>query len=59
VAPDHGVPHFYYLLISGASMFAMGPECVLLSGQDPQTDEMIDAHADALAHLLIKETPDQ
>jgi len=58
VAPDVGMPHFYYLLISGASIFAMGPECALLSGENPQTDSMIDAHADALAHLLIKDPKD-
>ena len=57
VAPDVGMPHFYYLLISGAAMFAMAPECERLSGQNPQTNEMIDAHADALANLLIKEAP--
>lgn len=58
VAPGIEMPHFYYLLISGASMFAMAPECALLSGQDPHSDEMIDAHADALANLLIKEPND-
>ncbi len=55
VSPGIDTPHFYYLLISGAAIFAMGPECELLSGQDPQTDAMIDAHADALANLLIKD----
>jgi len=47
--------HFYYVLISGAVIFAMGPECELLSGKDPQTDTMIDAHANAIANLLIRE----
>ena len=55
VSPGIDTVHFYYLLISGAVIFAMGPECELLSGTDPQTETMIDAHADALANLLIKE----
>jgi AcrR family transcriptional regulator len=55
VSPGIDTPHFYYLLISGAAIFAMAPECVLLSGKDPQTEAMIDAHADALANLLIKD----
>ena len=55
VSPGIGTTHFYYLLISGAAIFAMAPECALLSGKDPQTQAMIDAHADALANLLIKD----
>ena len=55
VSPGIDTTHFYYLLISGAAIFAMAPECILLSGKDPQTEAMIDAHADALANLLIKD----
>jgi AcrR family transcriptional regulator len=55
VSPGIDTPHFYYLLISGAVIFAMAPECMLLSGKDPQTEAMIDAHADALANLLIRD----
>ena len=46
---------FYYALVSGAAIFAMAPECRRLSGQDPFSEEMIDAQANAIAGLLIRE----
>lgn len=43
---------FYYILVSSASIFSMAPECLLLSGEDPHSDTMVDAQADAIATLL-------
>jgi hypothetical protein len=34
-------------------MFVLGPECRRLSGLDPTSDEVIDAHADAVCLLLF------
>jgi hypothetical protein len=34
-------------------MFVLGPECRRLSDLDPGSDEVIDAHADAVCMLLF------
>ena len=39
----------------GPTMFVLGPECQRLSGLDPDSDEVIDAHADAVCMLLFGE----
>ncbi|MEM7271980.1 MAG: TetR family transcriptional regulator [Actinomycetota bacterium] len=52
IVPDLSVVQFYYLLVSSASIFAMAPECRLLTGTDPITPTMIDAQANAIATLL-------
>lgn len=47
-------PHLYYILTgAGPTMFVLGPECRRLSGLDPTSDEVIDAHADAVCLLLF------
>jgi AcrR family transcriptional regulator len=47
-------PHLYYILTgAGPTMFVLGPECQRLSGLDPRSDEVIDAHADAVCMLLF------
>lgn len=54
--PPVAAPHLYYLLTgAGPTMFVLGPECRRLSGLDPQSDEVIDAHADAVCMLLFGE----
>ena len=60
VLADHGaVPaippaHLYYILTgAGPTMFVLGPECRRLSGLDPTSDEVIEAHADAVCLLLF------
>ncbi len=50
--PAISVMQFYYVLVGGACIFAMAPECRLLSGDDPFTEEAIDAQANAIATLL-------
>ncbi|MFN3219232.1 MAG: TetR/AcrR family transcriptional regulator [Acidimicrobiales bacterium] len=44
---------FYYLLVSSASIFAMAPECRLLSGTDPTGPGMVDAHVELIVSLLM------
>ena len=54
--PPVPAPHLYYLLTgAGPTMFVLAPECRRLSGIDPQSDEAIDAHADAVCMLLFGE----
>jgi TetR/AcrR family transcriptional regulator len=46
--------HLYYLLTgAGPTMFVLGPECRRLSGLDPTSDAVIEAHADAVCLLLF------
>ena len=63
LARDGAVPpiapaHLYYLLIgAGPTMFVLGPECRRLSGLDPTSEAVIDAHADAVCLLLFGQGP--
>jgi AcrR family transcriptional regulator len=53
-APAMDALHFYYILTGGAALiFAMAPEAQRLSGLDPASDDVVNAHADALAQLLF------
>ncbi len=46
--------HLYYILTgAGPTMFVLGPECRRLSGLDPTSDDVIQAHADAVCALLF------
>ena len=45
---------FYYLLVGSTAIFSMAPECRLLSGEDFHGDDMVDAHANAVAALLTQ-----
>jgi AcrR family transcriptional regulator len=54
--PPIPAPHLYYILTgAGPTMFVLGPECERLSGLDPQSDAVIEAHADAVCLLLFGE----
>jgi len=59
LARDGAVPpvapsHLYYILTgAGPTMFVLAPECRRLSGLDPESSEVIDAHADAVCLLLF------
>lgn len=63
LARDGAVPpiapaHLYYILTgAGPTMFVLGPECRRLSGLDPSSDAVIDAHADAVCLLLFGADP--
>ena len=57
--PPIAPPHLYYILTgAGPSMFVLGPECRRLSGLDPASDEVVEAHADAVCRLLFGEPVD-
>jgi AcrR family transcriptional regulator len=46
--------HLYYILTgAGPTMFVLGPECRRLTGLEPTSDEVIEAHADAVCTLLF------
>jgi TetR/AcrR family transcriptional regulator len=53
VTPKISTESFYYLLVGSAAMFSMAPECILLTGNDPNKKTMIDAHANAITNMLI------
>jgi hypothetical protein len=57
--PDIPAAHLYYILTgAGPAMFVLGPECRRLSGLDPTSDVVIEAHADAVCRLLFGEPLD-
>jgi TetR/AcrR family transcriptional regulator len=52
--PPIPAPHLYYILTgAGPTMFVLGPECRRLTGLDPTSDDVIEAHADAVCRLLF------
>jgi AcrR family transcriptional regulator len=52
--PDIPVAHLYYILTGAApTMFVLAPECQRLTSLDPSTEDVIDAHADAVCRLLF------
>jgi AcrR family transcriptional regulator len=52
--PAIAPPHLYYILTgAGPTMFVLGPECRRLTGLDPSSDDVIEAHADAIITLLF------
>jgi AcrR family transcriptional regulator len=54
LAPAIPAPHIYYILTgAGPTMFVLAPECRRLSGTDPMSPEVIDAHADAVIALVF------
>jgi len=47
-------PHLYYILTgAGPTMFVLGPQCERLTGLDPSSDAVIEAHVDAVCTLLF------
>jgi AcrR family transcriptional regulator len=52
--PNIPAVHLYYILTgAGPTMFVLAPECRRLSSLDPSDDAVIEAHADAVCHLLF------
>jgi hypothetical protein len=53
--PAHIDPlHFHYILIGAIGLiFHQAEECRRLTGVDPCDDAVVDAHAQAVAHLLL------
>jgi AcrR family transcriptional regulator len=53
-APAIPAAHLYYILTgAGPTMFVLAPECQRLTGVDPQSPDVIEAHADAVISLLF------
>jgi TetR/AcrR family transcriptional regulator len=51
---DVPATHLYYILTgAGPTMFVLGPEARRLTGLDPTSDAVIEAHADAVCRLLF------
>jgi len=54
VADDSLLPHVFYVMAgAGSTIFAVAPECRRLTGLDPETPEVVEAHAELLARLLV------
>lgn len=54
LVPSIPSAHLYYILTgAGPTMFVLGPECRRLTGLDPDADEVVQAHADAVCTLLF------
>lgn len=52
--PDIDPAHLYYILTgAGPTMFVLAPESIRLTGLDVTSDEVIEAHADAVCRLLF------
>jgi TetR/AcrR family transcriptional regulator len=53
--PSHIAPlHFFYILAGSVGiLFHQAEECRRLTGVDPADDAVIEAHADAVVHLLL------
>ena len=48
------LPHLYYTLAGASSLiFAVAPECLRLTGLDPQTERAVETHAELVARLLV------
>lgn len=53
------VPHAFYALAGASSlMFAVAPECRRMTGMDPQSSRVIEAHAEFVANLMVPATQD-
>jgi len=47
--------HVYYAMAGAASlMFAVAPECQRLTGLDPRSPEVVEAHVEMLVRLLVR-----
>jgi TetR/AcrR family transcriptional regulator len=54
--PPIAPAHLYYILTgAGPSMFVLAPECRRLTGLDPSSEAVIEAHADAVLSLLFRD----
>ena len=53
--PEVPVVHLFYTLIGATSLiFTHAPECRRLTGRDPMDEAMIEAHAEAVASLILR-----
>lgn len=53
-APEHMIPHIFYSTIgAGSLLFAVGPVYEQLTGLNPKSKDVIEAHAEFVSRLLI------
>ncbi len=51
--------HLYYIVTgAGPTMFVLAPECRRLAGIDPDSEDVIAAHADAVCALIFGQQPE-
>jgi TetR/AcrR family transcriptional regulator len=56
VLPDAPVVHLFYTLIGATSLiFAHAPECRALMGSDPTEEPMVEAHAETICRLILRD----
>jgi AcrR family transcriptional regulator len=56
ILPPIAPAHLYYILTgAGPTIFVLAPECRRLTGLDPTSDDVIEAHADAVIALLFRQ----
>ena len=54
--PQASSVHLFYALIGATSLiFTHAPECKRLTGRDPLEEKMIEAHAETVASLVLRE----
>ena len=54
---DRQLLHWYYVFVSGAVVFSMGPEAALLFGVDVHQEDIVERHVETMASLLLSEFP--
>jgi len=55
---EAALPHAFYALAGAASLiFAVAPECRLLTGLNPTTKAAIERHADFVAQMFVPDEP--
>ena len=56
VIPEAPSVHLFYALIGATSLiFTHAPECKRLTGRDPLEEKMVEAHAETVANLFLRE----
>ena len=56
--PDINPVSMHYILVGSVGLlFSQAAECRRLSGQDPMSDEVVEAHADAIVRLFLRDDP--
>ncbi|MEM8608426.1 MAG: TetR/AcrR family transcriptional regulator [Myxococcota bacterium] len=53
--PEAPVLHYFYIIVGACSLiFSSGPEVRALTGDDPFSEETIEAHAETVANLVLR-----
>ncbi|MEM7437289.1 MAG: TetR/AcrR family transcriptional regulator [Myxococcota bacterium] len=55
IIPEAPVLHYFYIIVGACSLiFSSGPEVRALTGDDPFDEKTIEAHAEAVANLVLR-----